>query len=203
MWLRAQVCVTRGVEARASVLYMPEAGQWTYSIGLRLVPPGDARGFQTCQLRSRHWAIEPGRGGSGSGSSSNRSSSSTSSTSGGSTVGAAAEAAGAAGAEVRDAGPPLPWEHVRGEGVVGLFPVLRDGGHRADVQSAAAGTASLREGAWAAGAFVYQSCSGRGRPGGSFGGELTFVPGTLAAPEGSAFEVAVQPFALDVPDALF
>jgi uncharacterized protein affecting Mg2+/Co2+ transport len=163
------VCASRGVEVSASVLYMPEQGQWTYSISMRLVPPGEPghvpateRGFETCQLRSRHWAVELG---------------------------------GSTGRAL---------EHVRGDGVVGAFPVLKEGSHRADQQATRAfSPAALREGQWAPGGFVYQSCSGRSAPGGSFGGELTFVPGTLKVPTGEAFEVDVLPFALDVPDFLF
>jgi F-box protein 3 len=174
--------VSRGVEASASVIFMPEGSQWTYSIKLRLVPPGEPghvpaaqRGFETCQLQSRHWAIEPG--GSSSGRSSGRSSSSA-------------------------ASPVL--EHVRGDGVVGAFPLLREGAHRADQQVEPQFRASrLREGAWADGSYVYQSCSGQNLPGGSFGGELTFVPGSLKNPTGEPFDVVVQPFALDIPDTIF
>lgn len=49
--------VTRGVEVCASALFMPEMGQWTYSLSVRILPPGDpeyqspeARGFTTCQV---------------------------------------------------------------------------------------------------------------------------------------------------------
>jgi len=83
--------VTRGVEVCASVVFMPEQSQWTYSMRIRLLGPsgtachltstsggasiGDGRagrgereegggalsaaerGFETCQLLSRHWAI--------------------------------------------------------------------------------------------------------------------------------------------------
>ena len=57
--------------------------------------------------------------------------------------------------------------------------------------------------------FVYQSCSGRvkgvGRGGGvgSFGGDLQFVPGTLAEPAGADFDVFVDPFELTVPDFIY
>ena len=193
------LCVSRGVEASASVIFMPEGSQWTYSIKLRLIPPGEPghvpaaqRGFETCQLQTRHWAIEPG------GSSNNRttrsdqrvnSSSSSSSNSNSSSSNSAAS-------------PVL--EHVRGDGVVGAFPVLREGAHRADQQvEPQFRAARLREGGWADGSFVYQSCSGQNLPGGSFGGELTFVPGTLKNPTGKPFEVVVAPFALDIPDTIF
>jgi hypothetical protein len=60
------VAVTRGVECRASVVFMAEAQQWTYSVSVRLLGPGDGpgyvsasdRGFATCQLQGRHWKVE-------------------------------------------------------------------------------------------------------------------------------------------------
>jgi uncharacterized protein affecting Mg2+/Co2+ transport len=84
---------------------------------------------------------------------------------------------------------------VLGDGVIGLFPVLREGGYRSDEQG--------RVGEWCEGCFAYQSCSGAMGPGGSFGGELTFVPGTMASPTGPPFEVRVAPFALDLPPFVF
>lgn len=168
--LVSTVAVTRGVECRASVLYMTFSEQWTYSIRVRLLEPGEAgyldaaaRGFETCQLKGRHWAIDgpPGAG---------------------------------------------PTEHVRGEGVVGSFPLLREGGswdHK-QVSSSTHPRSLLRDpGGWRPGPFVYQSCSGRMAPGGSFGGELIFVPGSLLEPTGAPFEAAVARFALDLPDFFF
>ena len=40
-------------------------------------------------------------------------------------------------------------------------------------------------------------------PPGSFGGRLTFVPGTLNEPTGDPFDVVVAPFALDTPEYTF
>lgn len=49
--------VTHGVEVCASALLVPEMGQWSYSIKIRLLPPGhpeyqspEERGFTTCQV---------------------------------------------------------------------------------------------------------------------------------------------------------
>eukprot|EP00952_Eustigmatos_sp_NYUAD-ZCMA_P006848 29270-Eustigmatos_ZCMA.PRE.1 len=62
-----------------------------------------------------------------------------------------------------------------------------------------------REGPDRWGPFVYQSCSGRftGERGGTFGGELIFVPGSLTRPEGSEFNVTVARFPLTRPAYIF
>ena len=56
--------LTRGVLATAQAVYAPEQGMWVYSIRLSLLAEGmpgalsaDERGFETCQLHSRHWVI--------------------------------------------------------------------------------------------------------------------------------------------------
>ena len=167
------VAVTRGIEVRASVVFMPEQRQWTYSIRIRLLISGQdqgaisaaERGFETCQLRSRHWAITKGS---------------------------------------RDQEISGRVEHVQGDGVIGMYPLLREGGHRADCQTGRSfDPARLHQPDWEEGSFIYQSCSGQGLPGGSFGGELTFVPGSLMEPTGSPFDVKVAPFALNHPEILF
>mmetsp|Transcript_65202 Transcript_65202/g.147060 ORF Transcript_65202/g.147060 Transcript_65202/m.147060 type:complete len:120 (-) Transcript_65202:35-394(-) len=93
-----------------------------------------------------------------------------------------------------------------GDGVVGLHPVLREGGFRPDRQrghGGGGGYVSLTTMGWTPGVFRYQSCSGASRPGGSFGGTLRLVPGTLENPVGEAFEVEVARFGLDLPDFTF
>ena len=157
----------------AAVL-LSESSGWVYSIRLTLLKPSgeeggspegltaEQRGFETAQLRSRHWVITP-----------------------------APSSAGIQGGEV---------EHVRGEGVVGKYPVLREGGYRDDEQSYGGGVGAGR---WKDGTFVYQSQSGRRPPGGTFGGELTLVPGTIDEPTGAPFDVDVPPFALVRPDFFF
>lgn len=92
-------------------------------------------------------------------------------------------------------------EEVTGDGVVGRYPVLRVGGYRNDRQSHRARmhtgvpAALIDEGDECEGVFVYQSMSGRGGMR-SFGGELTFVPGTLRQPAGEEFNVTVARFPL-------
>lgn len=93
-------------------------------------------------------------------------------------------------------------EHVRGEGVVGRYPLLFEGGYRDDSQN---NRGNITEGARCEGTFIYQSCSGRvgHGQGGSFGGELVFVPGTLVEPTGSDFDVTVETFPLRRPDFFY
>ena len=107
--------------------------------------------------------------------------------------------------EIRDAKGGV--QRVDGEGVIGMFPVLREGGYRADRVH----RAGRVEGEETSGRFVYQSCTGgnytaEGRntlEGGSFGGHLTFVPGTIDDPEGAPFDVAVKAFRLVHPGYIF
>merc|ERR1712060_351669 len=90
-------------------------------------------------------------------------------------------------------------EHVRGEGVIGLFPILVDGGWMLNRESDPHGQYGSR--GRQEGAFSYQSCSGRNAGmRGSFGGDVTFVPGTIRKPTGKPFQAIVAPFRLCVPD---
>ena len=97
---------------------------------------------------------------------------------------------------------------VSGEGVVGKFPVLTRAGWRDDAQVAnmthGFSTAVL-PGEEREGEFVYQSFSGmtRGPRGGSFRGELEFVPGEVSAPTGEPFRVVCPEFALRKPRFLY
>ena len=97
---------------------------------------------------------------------------------------------------------------VSGEGVVGKFPVLTAAGWRDDSQVAnmthGFSTAVL-PGEEREGEFVYQSFSGmtRGPRGGSFRGELEFVPGEVGAPTGEPFRVVCPEFALRKPRFLY
>ena len=88
-------------------------------------------------------------------------------------------------------------DEVRGAGVVGRYPVLREGGWREDTQSGGGhvnvSPRHIRKGRQEEGVFVYQSMSG---PEVSFGGEIFFVPGTLREPVGDEFAVVVPSFPL-------
>ena len=97
-------------------------------------------------------------------------------------------------------------EVVQGEGVIGLFPILADGGWILNDESDPHGQyqASPPASGLVAGEFRYQSCSGRNLSmRGSFGGELTFVPGTRKKPTGPPFQATLKPFALRVPEYIF
>jgi len=93
-------------------------------------------------------------------------------------------------------------EHVHGEGVIGLYPILVDGGWLLNRHSDPSGQYPGPRQRRVEGPFRYQSCAGRIARG-SFGGEITFVPGTISKPTGPPFEVAIAPLELCVPDYLY
>ena len=105
---------------------------------------------------------------------------------------------------------------MHGKGVVGNFPLLREGGWRGKQRHSAPRAGHVRDtsgarhhrrddkqrhsgrigqGEWCEGVFVYQSLSGRGSSI-SFEGSIDFVPGSLEAPAGEEFAVAVPRFPL-------
>jgi uncharacterized protein affecting Mg2+/Co2+ transport len=79
---------------------------------------------------------------------------------------------------------------VRGSGVIGKFPLLREGGWRDDEQDP---SGHVQPGNECQGVFAYQSMS---EPRDSFEGEILFVPGSLAEPTGQPFPVTVPRFPL-------
>mmetsp|Transcript_23520 Transcript_23520/g.61881 ORF Transcript_23520/g.61881 Transcript_23520/m.61881 type:complete len:471 (-) Transcript_23520:74-1486(-) len=91
---------------------------------------------------------------------------------------------------------------VEGEGVVGLFPIMNDDGWLANEVSDPHG--DYGQAGQQPAPFVYQSCSGQfpGGGQGTFGGEVTFVPGTMNAPCGEPFRVRVGPFPLTIPEVV-
>jgi len=91
-------------------------------------------------------------------------------------------------------------QEVEGEGVVGFFPILTEGGWLLNRESDPHGQYAIRPG-FVSGAFRYQSFSGRFRSmRGSFAGDLEFHPGTKANPTGPPFLVKMEPFRLDMPE---
>ncbi|XP_019168396.1 PREDICTED: F-box protein SKIP16 [Ipomoea nil] len=72
-------------------------------------------------------------------------------------------------------------DDISGEAVIGKFPLLRPGEEE----------------------FVYESCTPLSSSSGSIEGSFTFVPGRLAEPKGSPFEVEVARFPLQLPDYVF
>jgi uncharacterized protein affecting Mg2+/Co2+ transport len=141
--------VTRGVEVIASAVYAPQGRNqfgFIYSIRIRLLTPEDGdyvtpsdRGFETCQLHSRHWRITDDSTGD--------------------------------------------TDQVNGEGVIGMYPLLREGGY-------------TESGETSQGCFQYQSCTGE-MSHGSFCGTIRFIPGSRNAPTGPEFAVEVRPFELN------
>eukprot|EP00927_Polykrikos_kofoidii_P086426 TRINITY_DN9682_c0_g1_i2.p1 TRINITY_DN9682_c0_g1~~TRINITY_DN9682_c0_g1_i2.p1 ORF type:complete len:567 (-),score=80.21 TRINITY_DN9682_c0_g1_i2:45-1670(-) len=94
-------------------------------------------------------------------------------------------------------------EIVRGEGVIGFFPILVDGGWLLNRESDPHRQYSTGSG-HIDGFFRYQSCSGRNASmSGSFGGYVDFVPGTARRPTGPLFRVRVEPFTLRVPEFIY
>jgi uncharacterized protein affecting Mg2+/Co2+ transport len=92
---------------------------------------------------------------------------------------------------VEATGPP-EIDEVRGGGVVGCFPILREGSHENYVGG---GDGSLSYVGSARGAFSYQSCTHADCPG-AIEGYFQFRPGSIAQPSGDIFDVRVDPFPL-------
>ncbi len=84
-------------------------------------------------------------------------------------------------------------QHVNGDGVIGLYPLLTEGGFRDD--KICWNGSNIAEGEFFSGIFRYQSCTQPTQ--GHFAGHILFVPGSLKQPEGDPFRVTVAPFALD------
>lgn len=144
--------VTRGIEVIASGIGAPEIQSVIYSIRIRLLMESEEghmteqeRGFETCQLQSRHWVLYN---------------------------------------EDNDR-----TESVDGNGVVGLYPVLFEGGYRDDRQNM---SGQVRKGDNVNGLFQYQSCAGLTR--GTFKGSLKFVPGSIKEPKGEPLIVELGEF---------
>eukprot|EP00929_Paragymnodinium_shiwhaense_P009467 TRINITY_DN11364_c0_g1_i2.p1 TRINITY_DN11364_c0_g1~~TRINITY_DN11364_c0_g1_i2.p1 ORF type:complete len:543 (+),score=70.33 TRINITY_DN11364_c0_g1_i2:91-1719(+) len=100
--------------------------------------------------------------------------------------------------KIRDDAEPMARE-VKGDGVVGFFPILTDGGWILHEESDPNQQYEMTEGL-IEGEFRYQSCSG-GINGstGSFAGELQFYPGTRRNPTGQPFMAKLEKFTMAVP----
>ncbi len=148
--------VTRGIEVIASSLPDVDIAAIVYSLRIRILEPHEEgyvtpteRGFETCQLFSRHWRLmnsDTGR-----------------------------------------------IDEVNGEGVVGRYPLLREGGGYRDDEAGFDG--NIMEGNEESGTFVYQSCSNM--TSGYFEGRMKFFPGSINDSTGPAFYVDVGRFPLD------
>jgi len=146
--------VTKGIEVVASSVAAFEINAVVYSVRIRLLTQGEdgyltpeERGFDTCQLKSRHWRLTN---------------------------------------TIQD-----EVDEVNGDGVVGRFPLLFEGGYRDDnMQIERQMTAGKEE----RGTFIYQSCAGLQQ--GSFEGKIRFVPGSVLVPTGTCFYIDVGQFPL-------
>jgi uncharacterized protein affecting Mg2+/Co2+ transport len=165
---RCSRAVTRGIEIIASAVHIGEISPHTfvYSIRMRLLTPEDGdeylspeqRGFEMCQLMSRHWMIHRH-------------------------------------APNQDE-PSI--EEVRGNGVIGYFPLLSEGGH---VKYYNGGEGMVCFGDFSGG-FTYQSCTVADTSG-TIEGYLQFVPGSISSPTGAVFDVRVDAFPLQFPRYLY
>ena len=89
--------------------------------------------------------------------------------------------------------------HVRGDGVIGCYPLLKEGGYEHYEGPGATAIGAVQYGN--EGCFVYQSQT-RADPDGKMEGEVEFVPGNLKNPAGRAFNARVPSFSL-WPDECF
>lgn len=81
-------------------------------------------------------------------------------------------------------------DRVNGEGVIGKFPILFEGGY-----VNGSGERNL-------GSFIYQSCTGREMNNGTFEGHMSFIPGSIRQPTGEPFNVRVGQFELSMSPSL-
>jgi len=89
-------------------------------------------------------------------------------------------------------------QEVRGDGVVGYYPLLVEGGY-VRYYSSDEGLVCLGE---FPGCFRYQSCT-EADESGTMEGFLQFSPGNMISPTGPAFNVRVAPFPLEYPQFLY
>ena len=99
-------------------------------------------------------------------------------------------------------------EEVRGEGVVGEYPLLSEGGFKTYYSEGGASTLAqsssfedhlISEGS---GLFSYQSCSDKNST--MMEGHFQFIPGNINEPHGAIFNVRIAPFQLNTnPDFLY
>ena len=94
-------------------------------------------------------------------------------------------------------------EEVRGDGVIGQYPLLHEGGFT-NFEGSGIHTLEEQEDI-TDGTFSYQSCSQMHHcPGeGSFEGTIQFRPGTLEEPTGEDFDVRVAPFPLKLAQFMY
>lgn len=98
---------------------------------------------------------------------------------------------------------------VRGDGVIGFFPILTDGGWICNLESDPNSQYEVegrtrKSSHVIPGEFRYQSCSQGSRSmRGQFSGTLLMVPGTRKKPTGEPFHATLNPFRLYIPDFIY
>eukprot|EP00271_Cylindrocystis_brebissonii_P006468 TRINITY_DN19259_c0_g1_i1.p1 TRINITY_DN19259_c0_g1~~TRINITY_DN19259_c0_g1_i1.p1 ORF type:complete len:536 (-),score=83.81 TRINITY_DN19259_c0_g1_i1:1304-2911(-) len=154
--------ITQGVQVRCSAVFVPEASA--------ISALDDSRHFFSYSVRMRLLLRNDGRRpGSSSGSESE----------GGARPHSSVQLVGRHWI-IRDGNKVV--SEVRGEAVVGQYPLLQEG---------------------AAEEFVYQSCTGQRSAAGSVEGDFRFVPGSISHPTGDEFDVVVARFPLIVPTFIY
>jgi len=162
--------VTRGVEIVASSIYVPEMRMHVYSIRIRLLTPDDGDEYMTAEQRGFETCQLVSRYWR---------------------ISTKGPRRGPRGAE-----PQPIVQEVRGEGVIGMYPLLFEGGFR---NYTTGEDHELEEGENTDGQFSYQSCTQAESPNhsGSIQGALQFRPGSRTEPSGDLFDVRVDPFPLN------
>ena len=160
--------VTRGVEIVASSIYVPEVRMHIYSIRIRLLTPDDGDEYMTPEQRGFESCQLVSRYW-----------------------------------KISTKGPRCPRgeepqpavQEVRGEGVIGMYPLLFEGGFR---NYTTGEDHEMEEGEDTDGLFSYQSCTQAEshQHSGSIQGALQFRPGSRTEPSGELFDVQVAPFPL-------
>ena len=162
--------VTRGVEIVASSIYVPEMRMHIYSIRIRLLTPDDGDEYMSPEQRGFETCQLVSRYWR---------------------ISTKGPRRGPRGAE-----PQPVVQEVRGEGVIGMYPLLFEGGFRNYVTGE---DHELEEGENTDGQFSYQSCTQAESPNhsGSIQGALQFRPGSSTEPSGDLFDVQVSSFPLN------
>ena len=95
---------------------------------------------------------------------------------------------------------PDNFDEVRGEGVIGMYPLLYEGGYS---NFEGSGVDELEQGEDITGTFAYQSCTQADTIERVMEGYLQFRPGSVDEPSGEIFNARVAPFPLKLGQFLY